>query len=583
MCARLFRAACAGSTALFVLWLLVYLLPLCYVGVVATAVSPALKLSFSGMVCNVLAMLSEALLFAVVTMSLQRLSGRHIAARVFKWLVVAVFMVFFFTHTLYLRFFHTYFSVSLVGEVRNLLGLGGSVVEVVRASDILVALAFVSLSVWLLAAGRRISVWRQGYVRRLWLVAVPVFAMPVAVVPVAYAVNNGECSGEGVSFVSAICRNETRLYRFERDNYAFRRGLLSLAVRDAFSDAVSRRVLTRADMNLIKAGTKRNQVIVGCASKPHVVFIVAESLNGMSVTATCRGRKVMPFLSDLIAAGGADFHTFDMKSAIRYGQSSDAQIMYFTGLLPHSVFVTVAEYLDNRFHALGSIMKRNGYATAMVVPTAPTFWHQDEACRVFGIDSLFSTVAPGGNWLSDDDEVFEKAGTVLKANRNRKMFLTVLTASTHSPYNVKFDKALQSFSGGTLPEEISNYYSKCNYLDNELRKFIGFLRTEKLYSNTLIVMASDHHAPGIAADADSRLPFVILNAGRLPCAGPAAEVGQQDVYPTLLDLLGLRVDANPSWRGLGYSMFSKEPAAGRMSEDEQQRLSDVILETDGLK
>lgn len=220
-------------------------------------------------------------------------------------------------------------------------------------------------------------------------------------------------------------------------------------------------------------------------------------------------------------------------------------------------------------------------ATAMVVPTAPTFWHQDEACRVFGIDSLFSTVAPGGYWLSDDDEVFKKAGTVLKENINRKMFLTVLTASTHSPYNVKFDKALQSFSDGTLPEEISNYYSKCNYLDNELRKFIGFLRKEKLYSNTLI--ASDHHAPGIAADTPSRLPFVILNAGHLPCAEPAAAVGQQDVYPTLLDLFGLRVSACPSWRGLGYSMFCKEPAAGRMSEDEQQRLSDVILETDVLK
>lgn len=103
-----------------------------------------------------------------------------------------------------------------------------------------------------------------------------------------------------------------------------------------------------------------------------------------------------------------------------------------------------------------------------------------------------------------------------------------------------------------------------NYTDYAIGQFITFLRSQKKFENTMIVITGDHegfgltrkplyeHALGKDIISPERFtPLIVLNS---PVHLRYEKVmGQVDLYPTLLDLLG--ADDYP-WRGLGESILS---------------------------
>lgn len=102
-----------------------------------------------------------------------------------------------------------------------------------------------------------------------------------------------------------------------------------------------------------------------------------------------------------------------------------------------------------------------------------------------------------------------------------------------------------------------------NYTDRALGEFIAQLRADRRFDNTLIMIMGDHEALGtvrkelcndpvgkqIVSDKPF-VPLIILNAPFNLYYGKV--MGQIDVYPTLLDLLGLN---NYWWRGVGESIL----------------------------
>ena len=103
-----------------------------------------------------------------------------------------------------------------------------------------------------------------------------------------------------------------------------------------------------------------------------------------------------------------------------------------------------------------------------------------------------------------------------------------------------------------------------NYTDYAIGQFITFLRSQKKFENTMIVITGDHEGFGLtrkplyehALGKDIISPerftkLIVLNS---PVHLRYEKVmGQVDLYPTLLDLLG--ADDYP-WRGLGESILS---------------------------
>ena len=143
------------------------------------------------------------------------------------------------------------------------------------------------------------------------------------------------------------------------------------------------------------------------------------------------------------------------------------------------------------------------------------------------------------------------------------------------------------------------------YVDQCIWKFVTQLREEGIYDNSVIVITGDHDALPFneyegreeLKGEDCFVPFIILNS---PLSSEHTDkvIGQVDIYPSLLDLMGC---TDYSFTGLGESVFNDEisdfatyrtgiSAGGvnvsdsvKRHREECWRLSDIILRMNYFK
>ena len=113
---------------------------------------------------------------------------------------------------------------------------------------------------------------------------------------------------------------------------------------------------------------------------------------------------------------------------------------------------------------------------------------------------------------------------------------------------------------------MADYMHAAHYTDSAIGEFVDFLKTLPQYDETLIVITGDHE--GLAdyrsairatdmgkkhVSAGLFTPLIVLNS---PCGAMRYDgvMGQIDVYPTLLDLLGV---VDYPWRGMGGSILNQ--------------------------
>ena len=264
-----------------------------------------------------------------------------------------------------------------------------------------------------------------------------------------------------------------------------------------------------------------------------------------------------------------------MASEVGIGWSSDGQLIYMTGILQHSIKLTVNAFTYNSFRGMGSVCKELGYATAMVIPTGKHVWHQNDMCQAYGIDSLYNTVKHGQDY---DEALIDSTIHVLNSYKNKRSFITTITISTHTPYSHHFSKRLRDYQDKHFVEQQLLYFERANYFDFHLGRLIDALHKNGQWDNSLIILASDHHDGDWTDRAHARIPLIITGGYKLPVQKhDKTQIYQTDVYPTLLGLLHV----NQSWRGVGKDLFN--PKSHRLSPKEKQRISDIVLETDWFK
>ena len=145
------------------------------------------------------------------------------------------------------------------------------------------------------------------------------------------------------------------------------------------------------------------------------------------------------------------------------------------------------------------------------------------------------------------------------------------------------DKGLQQAVSG-FPERLADYILMAHYTDSQLHTLIDYLQSRPDADQTLIVITGDHE--GLAGDRDAMCratkeynlvspeqftPFIVLNS---PVGGRINEViGQVDLYPTLLDLLGLN---EYSWKGVGENILQPRNTPAAISSMTGKILGDTI-------
>lgn len=145
-----------------------------------------------------------------------------------------------------------------------------------------------------------------------------------------------------------------------------------------------------------------------------------------------------------------------------------------------------------------------------------------------------------------------------------------ITLTNHFPFTLKEeDRTLEPYDSNS--KTLNQYFPTVRYTDEALEQFIGDLKRNGLYEDSIIVLYGDHY--GISENHNSAMsqflgkeitPFESIQLQRVPLIihvpGQKGKTistvsGQIDVRPTLLHLLGIE---NDDYIEFGKDLFSEE-------------------------
>lgn len=306
----------------------------------------------------------------------------------------------------------------------------------------------------------------------------------------------------------------------------------------------------------------------------NLVLVLCESFESWPIGKTIEGKELTPFINSLIA-DSSSFYAPNVVTQVGSGRSIEGQLLTLTGLMPMRNKVYAYDAVDNFFFSLPKAMKARGAKTYLLTPDKPYVWNQARVAPAFGFDTLIHSSdfiideTTGRTKRLSDGSLMEqivgkiKSGEVWKEGED--VMLMTVTNSGHNPFDLPGHLRTISFEGN-YPKIIKDYMVTAHYTDASLSTLVDYLKSRTDWEETMVVITGDHE--GLASDrrlamenketktfVDSlrHTPLIILNS---PIPGRyEKQLGQVDVYSTLLDLMGFD---SYEWKGLGYSIFSPE-------------------------
>ena len=468
------------------------------------------------------------------------------------------FLVFFvLSNVIYSRFFHTYFSPGVFSEISNFKGTWwfGYVQDAFKWTDLL--LVFTTA---LFALCLRNKVWRMAHMNVMSLL---ILLLMICVGQIWYDVKDGYVK-DFVScydrYLGSYFQNE---YRYNSEPSVVSCGIIRTQVvcdiligtgHKALDDAEKKEIdLYLAKMKKERGAQYAGTTVAGC---PNIVFIIVESYLSVVSDLKVNGKEVTPYLNAIKHQGA--YYNGRVTPCITTGESSDAQVMYFAGMIPLSKDMAIMSVIRDDIIGLPRLLhEQKGYSTYMTIPTTLSFWHQEEANMKYGIDTTYSTMQYGGDTWANDSIIFSVA-----LDRQKQMkepfFHAILTLSMHATYKEdRFPELEELVFPDHYSTEYKNYLKCCHYTDMQIGRYIEEMKTKGKYDNTVFIIASDHEAhveclcTPVEELNDLKIPIYIINAGIDTYKAYAGDILQIDLYPSLMDLFGIKSD----FSGMGHSIF----------------------------
>ena len=294
----------------------------------------------------------------------------------------------------------------------------------------------------------------------------------------------------------------------------------------------------------------------------NLVLIIVESLHTWPIGMRVDGREVTPVLNRLVNSDSVVYapHVLFQTS---HGHSSDAHFIYNTGLLPLRDGVVAVNWGQGPYPTLAAALK--DYDCREIICTPGVNWNQNVTARTYGFDTLYTRdhlTAAGALARHDniDDAAMTDFAASLLPQMREPFFLEMVTMTMHTPYTDGKLRDSWITASDTLNAEARGYLNCVNVTDSCIGAFISDLQRKGLYGRTIVAIVSDHTQVYLnRVEGRSDYEFVPDDWG-LPLIIAGCDttmrydnvIGQIDVFPTLLDVMGAN---SYSWKGLGYSIL----------------------------
>ena len=299
----------------------------------------------------------------------------------------------------------------------------------------------------------------------------------------------------------------------------------------------------------LQAGT---QYPCDSATHKNVVIIILESF-GQEFMAYYNTQADADTRTPFLDSIAAHSTTYDGRAN---GKKSIEGIMAINAGIPNLMSRPFANsrYGENdHYTGLPETLRRNGYHTAFYHGSYNGVMGFDSTCSKLGYDEYlgmdeYNAWNPGnsdydGTWGIYDEPFLQYTADhisqTFKRSDGKPFMATVFTVTSHHPFPIP-DAYKGRFIEGRHP------ILKCvEYTDNALRAFFETAKRQEWYANTLFIICGDHSGHGLTREYNDydgwyRIPMIFFDPSADSAVRSQRIMQQTDIYPTLVDMLGLR-------------------------------------------
>lgn len=475
--------------------------------------------------------------------------------------VSALFSVIMIANTLFYKFYDDIMTLPILLQMDNTGGLGSSVMNLI---DFKVLFLIMNLPI-LMVANRRLKDSTKG---------TPHFYKKYFISMIgAYLLTFGLSYLSGLPMFNVPYNREVMIKTLGIYQYGLYDIYLSLTTPIDYALAENNEFIEVS--NYVKSNQiNPNSELFGVAKDQNIIVISLESLQEFAINLEVNGEEITPFLNQFIQECYY-FNNFYQQTS--QGKTSDAEFITENSLYAADRGSAFYAKSQNQYESLASILKGQGYYTAVFHANEKEFWNRETMYEALGFDHFFDESAFLVNeensfgWGLTDEAFFEQTLDYLKG-LPQPFYAKLLTLTNHYPFEIP--EQYQYISPGETNNEIVNHYiTTVRYLDEALKSFITNLKESGLYDNTIIVMYGDHYGLSESYYEDlaillqeeeitlnrhldlQRVPFIIHLPNQEEGEVVSTVSGQIDMKPTLLNLVGLPVNA---YINFGQDLFAAD-------------------------
>ena len=270
-------------------------------------------------------------------------------------------------------------------------------------------------------------------------------------------------------------------------------------------------------------------------SRPNIVLIVLEGFGRTTATTYANGKAVTPQL-DALRQSGVSFENMFANSY----RTDRGTVAVMSGHPAHPV-ASIMKYPQkaHTLPAIASSLKAEGYATSFTYGGDANFTNTASYLYGTGFERITDQKsmhfdAPTAKWGYADDVVCDFfAEEVLQlAGEGKPYFASLLTLSSHEPFEVPFD---------AFEDKVLNATA---FTDHHVGKMIDRWRNTPAWENMLVVLIADHgisypEGTQIGSVPRQRIPMVWTGGAVREPMQINTYAAQCDLSATLLAQLGI--------------------------------------------
>lgn len=477
--------------------------------------------------------------------------------RAFMLIVFNIFL----TAVIYIdNIYHRYFldvtTISLVKQLGLATDVGDSIFALLKLSDIIYALDIILILVVCIKYRKKIQTVTIGFVKRV-IAAVALIAVGV----VFFIISSNGLNSIHPGILGTLYEKKAVVKEIGLFNYHVY-DIDHFVKNNMFKKSITKDEKLEVE-NFFKekneASNKKEAKYKGIAKDKNLIVIQLEAFQAFVLNKEINGVEITPNLNKL-AKESLNFNNFYFQTSI--GGTSDAEFLTNNSLLPSPKSPAYYLYSGNTFNSLTKTLKAENYYTSVMHANKPGFWNRQEMYRALGFD----TYEHEEKYNKDDlkvlglsDKSFLKQNIEKIKSHKEPFYSFMITLTSHYPFKDSKDGFKDIIDVGELDGElIGDFIKAAKYTDEALGEFIENLKKEGLYDNTVIALYGDHAA--VSSDKREQLAKAVYDKNTMtelewletqkvvsmihvPNSDLKGEIntasGQMDMYPTLLNLLGI--------------------------------------------